>query len=149
MGWVPVPSKRMTPSRPQEPSEPPGESQIFCAGPPETSIFLSFPSAKKPRNLLSGDQKGRVAPSVPASGWAASALSGRTQIRLFPDESVALNARYRPSGEIRGASIVVIPSGFAISKRIRRGGAGARLTKPMPRIAAAVAAAAASPQASF
>src|SRR5450759_2220211 len=90
MGWAPVPSKRITPSGLHEPSEPPGASQIFCGGPPETSTFFSLSSAKKARNRLSGDQKGRVVPSVPARDCAASALSGRTQMRLFPDESVCL-----------------------------------------------------------
>src|SRR5450759_587721 len=90
MGSLALPSKRITPSGLQEPSEPLGASQIFCGGPPETSTFFSFPSAKNPRNRLSGDQKGRVVPSVPARGCAASALSARTQMRLFPDESVCL-----------------------------------------------------------
>ena len=88
-----LPSKRMTPSGLQDPSAPVGASQIFCGGPPEMSTFFSLPSAKKPRNRLSGDQNGRVVPSVPARGCATSALSGRTQMRLFPEESVALNAR--------------------------------------------------------
>src|SRR5262249_56783738 len=102
MGSVPVPSKRMTPSELQEPSEPVGASQIFCAGPPETSIFLTLPSATKARYLPSGDQKGRVAPSVPPNGCAVSAFSGRTQIRVLPELSVALKAIVRPSGEMRG-----------------------------------------------
>src|SRR6476619_2714496 len=93
----------MTPSGLQLPSDPLGASQIFCAGPPDTSIFISFPCAIKPRNLLSGDQKGRLAPSVPGSGCAASAFICRTQIFVTPDASVALNARYRPSGDTRGA----------------------------------------------
>ncbi len=68
MGSFPVPSKRMTPSELQLPSAPVGASQIFCAGPPVTSIFFNFPSAKNARNRLSGDQKGRVVPSVPFRG---------------------------------------------------------------------------------
>ena len=58
----------MTPSELQLPSAPVGASQIFCAGPPVTSIFFSFPSEKNQRNRLSGDQKGRVVPSVPGNG---------------------------------------------------------------------------------
>ena len=33
-------------------------SHSVAASPPETSIFLSLPSAKKPMKRLSGDQKG-------------------------------------------------------------------------------------------
>ena len=83
----------MTPSELQLPSEPVGASQIFCAGPPVTSIFFSFPSAMKPRNRLSGDQKGRAVPSVPFKGCAARAFMERTQIRDLPSASTALNAR--------------------------------------------------------
>ena len=41
-----------------------------------------MPSAKNPRNFESGDQKGRVVPSVPASGCGARTFSGRSQIRV-------------------------------------------------------------------
>ena len=126
IGSLPVPSKRITPSGLQVPSEPVGASQIFVGGPPPTSIFLSFPPEKKARNRLSGDQKGRVVPSVPASGWATSALRGRIQIWFFPSVSVALNARVCPSGEIRGMSIEIRFGGIATSKRTDRGGFGAR-----------------------
>ncbi len=77
----------------QLPSAPVGASQIFCAGPPVTSIFFNFPSAMKPRNRLSGDQNGRPVPSVPFSGCAVKAFSARIQIRVLPSVSVALNAR--------------------------------------------------------
>ena len=73
---------------------------------------------------LSGAQKGRVVPSVPGSGWAASAFSGRTQIRVSPPESVALKARIRPSGEIRGVSIAMTLGGMATSNRVIRSGFG-------------------------
>ena len=98
---------------------------------------------------LSGDQNGRPAPSVPSSGCALSALSARIQIRFFPVESVALNARMRPSGEIRGASIVVISGGVGISNRTSCARAGARRTNPIAKPAATRAAAAARPHASF
>ena len=55
-------------------------------------------------NRLSGDQKGRLAPSVPGSTCAVSEPSGWTQMRLVPVESVALYAMVRPSGEMRGES---------------------------------------------
>ena len=93
IGSLAWPSKRMTPSELHVPSEPVGASQIFCGGPPVTSTFFNLPSATNPRKRLSGDQKGRVAPSVPARGCAASAFSGRTQIRVLPAASVALKAR--------------------------------------------------------
>ena len=107
----------MTPLVLHVPSEPPGASQTFCGGPPVTSIFWSLPAETKPMKRLSGDQNGRPAPSVPSSARALSALSARIQIRFFPVESVALNARMRPSGEIRGASIVVISGGVGTSNR--------------------------------
>src|SRR5512135_3939050 len=105
MGSPVTPSKRITPSELQEPSAPVGASQTFCGGPPETSTFLSLPSAKKARNRESGDQKGRVVPSVPSSTRADRALRGRTQIRVLPEVSVALNAMERPSGDTRGMSM--------------------------------------------
>src|SRR6266508_20559 len=144
-----VPSKRITPSALQEPSAPLGASQIFWAGPPETSIFLSFPSAKNPRKRLSGDQKGRVVPSVPASGCAEKAFNALIQIRVFPEASVALKARYRPSGEIRGVSIETTSEGVATPNRTLRGRAGARRTNPTARTAAAGFVRRAPAQASF
>src|SRR5260370_7641135 len=71
-----------------------------CAGPPVTSIFFSLPPAKNPMKRLSGDQKGRVASSVPESGCALIESSGRIHKRVFPDASVATKARQTPSGEI-------------------------------------------------
>ncbi len=42
------------------------------------SIRFSLPSAKNPTDKLSGDQKGYLAPSVPASGCAETESSGRS-----------------------------------------------------------------------
>ena len=39
-----------------------------------------MPPAKNAMNLLSGDQNGKDAPSVPASGVAISVATGRSQI---------------------------------------------------------------------
>src|SRR6266545_7141423 len=144
-----VPSKRITPSGLQEPSAPVVASQIFWAGPPETSTFFNFPSAKKPRNRLSGDQKGRLVPSVPARGCAEKAFNALIQIRALPEESVALKARCFPSGEIRGVSIETTSEGVAISNRTLRGRPGARRTNPTARTAAAASPTAATAQASF
>ena len=51
-------AKRIVPSRLQVPPLPFSASQSVKAGPPEISIFLSLPSAKKPTAWLSGDQNG-------------------------------------------------------------------------------------------
>src|SRR5262245_27012151 len=74
-------------------------SQSLRAGPPEALIFLSIVPTKNPSHLLSGDQKRLRAPSVFASGCAALASSGRTQMRFLPSGVEATNARLRPFGE--------------------------------------------------
>src|SRR5271169_4152305 len=95
----------MTPSRLHAPPPPPDASHNVVGGPPDTSIFLSFPSAKNPRKRLSGDQNGRKAPSVPASTCAVSVSSERIQRADFPSALVAAKAIRRPSGETaRGAA---------------------------------------------
>src|SRR5262245_55729540 len=47
---------------------------------------------------LSGDQKGKIAPCVPASGLASVESSARTQSCTLPPVA-AVKARYRPSGD--------------------------------------------------
>src|SRR5215475_6659046 len=90
--------KRITPSRLQVPPTGTSTSQRVCTGPPVASIFLSRPSAKKPRKRLSGDQKGKVAPSAPSSGLASEEASARTQsCTLLP--VAAVKASQFPSGE--------------------------------------------------
>src|SRR5258706_525964 len=69
--------KRIVPSRFHVPPLGSGASQIVKTAPPSASIFLSFPLAKKPMERLSGDQKGREAPSVPARRAASVALRDR------------------------------------------------------------------------
>src|SRR5437016_4609872 len=91
------------PSRFQEPPNTAALLHTICGAPPDNSIFLSFPSAEKQRERLSGDQKGQDAPSVPGSGEASSESSGRTHSRRFPSE-LATNARRRPSGDTAGTS---------------------------------------------
>ena len=76
---------------------------------PTTSIVLSLLSVKKPMDLLSGDQKGSPAPSVPGSGRGAVASHGRTHSMTFPASSLAVNAICRPSGEMRPALPEMIP----------------------------------------
>src|SRR3954451_5200173 len=81
-----------------EPSPNIGKGQTVCKDLPDTSTRLTFPSAKKPRKRLSGDQKIEVAPSVPAIGCDVSAPKGRTHISRLPCEN-ATNAMCFPSGE--------------------------------------------------
>src|SRR5262245_62262819 len=47
---------------------------------------------------LSGDQKGKIAPCVPASGLASVESSARTQSCTLPPVA-AVKARWRPSGD--------------------------------------------------
>jgi hypothetical protein len=77
----------------------------FESRPPDSAapaIFLSLPVLKNPRDLLSGDQNGKEAPSVPANACGKSSSSGRTQSTSLPRASGATNASSRPFGEIEG-----------------------------------------------
>jgi hypothetical protein len=59
----------------------------FESRPPDSAapaIFLSLPVLKNPRDLLSGDQNGKEAPSVPANACGKSSSSGRTQSTSLP-----------------------------------------------------------------
>ena len=70
----------------------------LSGGSPPTPTRLSLPFAKNPIDLLSGDQNGPTAPSVPPSRFAVSESSGRSQRNdVLP--TTATNARYRPSGD--------------------------------------------------
>src|SRR5262245_33223669 len=69
-----------------------GTSQMVTGGPPDTSIFLSFPPAKNARKRPAGDQNGEDAPSVPGSSRAVSASSGRTHSMVRPSGALAANA---------------------------------------------------------
>src|SRR3954466_2380835 len=89
---------KMTSPGPHEPPRPTGASQIAIPGPWVASTFLSFPSEKYAIILLSRDQNGNVAFSVPASSMAFNESSGRTQRSLFPS-TLATNASFLPSGE--------------------------------------------------
>src|SRR5579863_2710202 len=95
-----VGAKTITPSRFQVPPRLSGASHNVIGGPPDRSIFLSFPAAKNPRERLSGDQKGAEAPSVPANDCGVSASSERTQRSVLPSSLTATNATCWPSGEI-------------------------------------------------
>src|SRR5262249_49505949 len=87
--------------------------------------------AKNATDLLSGDQKGNPAPSVPATSLAAGPSSGRTQSEVFPF-AVATKATVLPSGDKETPPLLnpnanCAPSGGLISKRyIRCSTAGCR-----------------------
>src|SRR6266498_1531250 len=106
----------MTPSRFHVPPRFIGASQSVWGGPPEASIFLSFPSAKKPMKRLSGDQNGKEGFSVPGSGCTASESKGRIQRRFLPEESRATQTSLVPSGE-RAAARNADFSGRTIENR--------------------------------
>ena len=120
----------MTPSRAPRSVRAARRVADLRAARPRRRSSSAAPSAKKARNRLSGDQKGAHASSVPGKGWAVERVERPDPDPRLPFESVALNARMRPSGEMRGTSIVATSGGRTISKRTARGGFGARWTKP-------------------
>ena len=82
--------------------------------PPATGIFFSFSAAKNPTCVLSGDQNGMCAFSVPSSALAVSASSGRTHNRVVPLGSAVVKTSVRPSGEMAesaASKYSVAPSG--------------------------------------
>src|SRR5215510_6701179 len=100
----------ITPSTFHAPPDPWGASHSVCAGPPVASIFLSLPPEENTMKRLSGDQKGKVASSVPASGCAVSELSARTHSRVLPSEVPRRTTRL-PSGETVKGPLKVAFSG--------------------------------------
>src|SRR5262249_15243228 len=79
MGSLARPSNKITPWLDQVPSAPPGCVASSCGGPPAIATFFSCGPAKNPKYLLSGDQNGRNAPSVPSSSRTANESTARTQ----------------------------------------------------------------------
>ena len=71
--------------------------------PPRNETFFNLLSAKNPSHSPSGEKKGDVAPSVPASGLASSWLSSRVYKRTMFELSGG------PTGRPTNASLV--PSG--------------------------------------
>ena len=88
----------MTPSAFHVPPRPLTAGARVCGAPPPRSSRFSAPPAKKPTERLSGDQKGSVAPSVPASGCAVVVASDRSHRRDAPSPE-ATKTICRPSGE--------------------------------------------------
>src|SRR6266850_1512350 len=97
-GPVVVGVNRMTPSAFQVPPRPPLAAVKVCGAPPPMSSRFSAPPAKKPTDLLSGDQKGKVEPSVPDNGCAVVDASDRSQRREAPLPE-ATKTIWRPSGD--------------------------------------------------
>src|SRR5262249_7304629 len=95
-------TNRMVASRLQLPPPSFGAGATTITGPADASMVFSIPSAKKPRARLSGDQNGSLAPSVPASGWAASESRERTQSFAVPASPIAQKATACPSGASAG-----------------------------------------------
>src|SRR5262245_14551270 len=62
-------------------------TSVRTAGSPDTLTVFRSLSPKNPTNWLSGDQKGALAPRVPASGFASTVSSERSMSILWPDES--------------------------------------------------------------
>src|SRR5215468_52619 len=75
---------RITPLRLHDAPVATRESHSVIGVPPEASVFLSLPFAKKAINRLSGDQVGYIAPSVLGSGRASLESSGRTHSCTLP-----------------------------------------------------------------
>src|SRR5262245_59398918 len=96
-----------------------GVSQILLGRPPATPTLFSCPPAKNATDLLSGDQKSRPAPSVPATFVDASESIGRTK-RPVDRVSRAEYAIDWPSGEIATASGTGM-SGMFTKKRVGSG----------------------------
>src|ERR1051326_6182268 len=72
--------------------------------PPPAEIRLSFRSAKKAIFRLSGAQNAKLAPSVPASGRAASLSSGCSQTAFRLSPAISLQTIVVPSGESSGTA---------------------------------------------
>src|SRR5205085_4889786 len=72
---------------------------IVSGVPPPASMRFNLPSAKKPSDLLSGDQNGKAAFSVPFNARGVDESRRRTQISDGPSLGFAMNATLLPSGE--------------------------------------------------
>src|SRR5215467_13144263 len=107
--------------RPSVPQLPPrglpiGLVQSTTGAPPARSTRSNLSLIKKPMDLPSGDQKGRIAPSVPASGRLDLPSSDRTQRPLLGPEVTAY-ATILPSGDNAPTPLNWLSSGGASSRR--------------------------------
>src|SRR5258707_15284966 len=97
----PLGVKRMTPSLFQLPPRPDGASHRVCIGPPAISSLFSFPSAKNARDRPSGDQNGKLAPSVLARLFGSrEPISYNRRALLPPDSRSPTTASVCPFGAI-------------------------------------------------
>src|ERR1700693_5612814 len=92
----------ITPPGPQAPPRPKGASAMVWVEPPSMSMVFSLPSAKNTRDGLAGDQKGKIALSVPDNWCASVEFIGRTQSVILPSALAAANATNAPSGDNTG-----------------------------------------------
>src|SRR5450755_1220353 len=89
-----VPWRFQVPPRPKVVSD-----SIRGCSPPLASTIFSLLSAKKPSRVLSGDQNGTVAPSVPDNCCSAPVESERTHKLISPFGPTATKASRFPSGD--------------------------------------------------
>src|ERR1700722_19319948 len=96
-----VGGKIITPRWLHDAPRPSGASQSICTGPPASATFFNFPAEKKPRDLPSGDQKGKDAGTIPSSFRAVPVVTSRTHNSksLLPP---VRKASLEPSGESAG-----------------------------------------------
>src|SRR5690349_4350129 len=98
--------------------------------PPVERTFFSFPPAKKPIQLPSGEKNGALAPSVPASNLTSMLLMGRTNNCRPTGNRLAVYASTRPSGESAmdgRISPIVSPAGSETLSRATGDGRGTTL----------------------
>src|SRR5262245_15351240 len=92
---------------------------MLCGASPVSPTRITRLPAKNPINCVSGDQNGRIPPSVPFSGRGSVESSDLTQICVCPDvSSRATKARERPSGDNAPPETSVVPEGGSTVKRI-------------------------------
>ena len=122
-------------------------SAIDCGGPPTASTLRSLPPAKKPIDLLSGDQNGNLPPSVPESCRAPTAVSERTQRVVSPSVPRATKTNDFQSGERANPSLNKLFSGGSIAKRIVSARGCSRRKYKVANATAAIRQSAATPHA--
>src|SRR5215471_10959080 len=74
-------------------------SQTVTTCPPARSTRFNLPGEKNPISRESGDQNGKLASDVSATGRAAAESSERTQMPGSPPAFEAVKATVRPSGD--------------------------------------------------
>src|SRR5260221_4973662 len=103
----------------QDPPRGLGVSARTVTGPPVAGTLFKWPSAKKPTNFPSADQKGKEAPSVPSSFLAVRSLRNWTQI-----ESPSFSLRAQQTTAAPSDAIVVGPEKSPVRSKPTSGGGG-------------------------